>query len=420
MRLISILECSDSDHMAQRIRTVFFWLHLATGVAAGVIVFIMSVTGVVLTFEKQLRLLGRHPPHPADAAAVRGAAAARRTARPRPGRRAGRLSPARSPCGATRGSGRAHRRSGRRRLRRSLHRPAARPRRSPRLRLLPRRTTGTASCGRPVNTGHRQRDHRRRQSGLPLHRPVGRVPVVAAHVDWAGQHVVGSAAASREGARLQLAQHDRRLVRRPAGDRRRSGVVISYPWAGNLVYRIAGGAPPRRCRRRGSAKPGSRLGWRARGPRVHEVKARRADVPSRGPRRRGPRDADAVARCGLGDGTRPPSRLARHHAPPARHAGADARLHDRRRRPRPAAVSRDADRRPGLRRGREMGRLRGRHARPPAAVAAPLRAYRRGARPARPGRRRPGVVWRRRPRLHRLRLVVSPLRRLVRPSPASG
>ena len=40
--------------MAQRIRTVFFWLHLAAGLTAGVVVFIMSATGVLLTFEKQL------------------------------------------------------------------------------------------------------------------------------------------------------------------------------------------------------------------------------------------------------------------------------------------------------------------------------------------------------------------------------
>jgi uncharacterized iron-regulated membrane protein len=39
--------------MAQRIRTVFFWLHLTAGLAAGVVVLIMSVTGVLLTFEKQ-------------------------------------------------------------------------------------------------------------------------------------------------------------------------------------------------------------------------------------------------------------------------------------------------------------------------------------------------------------------------------
>jgi uncharacterized iron-regulated membrane protein len=35
-------------------RTVLFWLHLAAGVLAGVVVLIMSVTGVALTYEKQM------------------------------------------------------------------------------------------------------------------------------------------------------------------------------------------------------------------------------------------------------------------------------------------------------------------------------------------------------------------------------
>lgn len=35
-------------------RTVIFWMHLATGVAAGLVVLIMSVTGVALTYEKQM------------------------------------------------------------------------------------------------------------------------------------------------------------------------------------------------------------------------------------------------------------------------------------------------------------------------------------------------------------------------------
>jgi uncharacterized iron-regulated membrane protein len=39
--------------MAQRFRTVFFWLHLTAGLLAGVVVLIMSVTGVLLAFEKQ-------------------------------------------------------------------------------------------------------------------------------------------------------------------------------------------------------------------------------------------------------------------------------------------------------------------------------------------------------------------------------
>jgi uncharacterized iron-regulated membrane protein len=36
------------------IRTVFFWLHLTAGVVAGVVVLIMSITGVALTYEKQV------------------------------------------------------------------------------------------------------------------------------------------------------------------------------------------------------------------------------------------------------------------------------------------------------------------------------------------------------------------------------
>ena len=35
-------------------RTVLFWLHLVAGLVAGVVVFIMSVTGVALTYEKQV------------------------------------------------------------------------------------------------------------------------------------------------------------------------------------------------------------------------------------------------------------------------------------------------------------------------------------------------------------------------------
>ena len=40
--------------MAQRTRTVFFWLHLTTGVVAGLVVLVMSVTGAALAFEKQV------------------------------------------------------------------------------------------------------------------------------------------------------------------------------------------------------------------------------------------------------------------------------------------------------------------------------------------------------------------------------
>ncbi|HJS75060.1 MAG TPA: PepSY-associated TM helix domain-containing protein, partial [Vicinamibacteria bacterium] len=36
------------------LRKTFFWLHLGTGLTAGAIVFIMSVTGVLLTYERQI------------------------------------------------------------------------------------------------------------------------------------------------------------------------------------------------------------------------------------------------------------------------------------------------------------------------------------------------------------------------------
>lgn len=35
-------------------RSAIFWIHLAVGVTAGIVIFIMSVTGVALTYEKQL------------------------------------------------------------------------------------------------------------------------------------------------------------------------------------------------------------------------------------------------------------------------------------------------------------------------------------------------------------------------------
>ena len=37
-----------------RLRSVLFWLHLACGVVAGVVILIMSVTGVLLTYQRQI------------------------------------------------------------------------------------------------------------------------------------------------------------------------------------------------------------------------------------------------------------------------------------------------------------------------------------------------------------------------------
>ncbi len=38
----------------QRFRTVLFWCHLVAGLAAGIVILVMSVTGVLLTYEKQM------------------------------------------------------------------------------------------------------------------------------------------------------------------------------------------------------------------------------------------------------------------------------------------------------------------------------------------------------------------------------
>src|SRR5262245_10479635 len=36
------------------LRRVFFWLHLVAGVGAGAVILVMSVTGLLLTYEKQI------------------------------------------------------------------------------------------------------------------------------------------------------------------------------------------------------------------------------------------------------------------------------------------------------------------------------------------------------------------------------
>ncbi len=36
------------------VRSTIFWIHLVCGVAAGLVVLMMSVTGVILTYERQV------------------------------------------------------------------------------------------------------------------------------------------------------------------------------------------------------------------------------------------------------------------------------------------------------------------------------------------------------------------------------
>jgi uncharacterized iron-regulated membrane protein len=81
-----------------------------------------------------------------------------------------------------------------------------------------------------------------------------------------------------------------------------SGVVISYPFAGNMVYRVVGEQPPAPQRPGGAGGgPGGPGGAaRAEGPRGEGGRSERADAP----RREGGR-GEARAEGGRGEGTRP-------------------------------------------------------------------------------------------------------------------
>ena len=59
------------------IRSLIFWLHLTAGVVAGTVVLVMSVTGVLLTYEKQMVAWAERSPLAAPPVTGRTAAAGR-------------------------------------------------------------------------------------------------------------------------------------------------------------------------------------------------------------------------------------------------------------------------------------------------------------------------------------------------------
>ena len=264
------------------LRRVIFWCHLVAGVVAGTIVLIMSVTGVLLTYEKQMA----RGPTPRALSARAAAGAARLRARRARRRGVAAANPGASPTDADDVVGSRRAGVGRRRAADDsssiptpgsvLGEAAAQPRAFFRKMTDWHRWLGVDRRG----ARHRAHDHRRVQSRVPLPRRQRLLPVVAAHVDLApgprGHLVPGRPA--RQGARLQLAQRDRALDRRAALRRSSSsGVVISYPWASDLVYRVAGEAPPPR-RRRGRRRR-SAAEWRA-----AAVAAAARDQPTTGSR----------------------------------------------------------------------------------------------------------------------------------------
>ncbi len=407
--------------MSQRIRTVFFWLHLTAGLLAGVVVLIMSATGVLLTFEKQViyyadtRQVDLTPPATGAALPIDEILARVRATGlvAEPSAVAIRRDPAAPDC--------PHRRPGRRRLRRSLHGPAARQRRRRRPRLLPigHRLASLAGCQRRV-PHDRPRRHRRIEPRLPFPGAFRRLHLDSTHVGVARRPPgdLVPRRPPRQGPRLQLAQHDRRVVGAAAGARGRVG-------RGHLVS--VGKQPRLPDGRRGAAgaawgrrgSPGSQAGRppRPRGRAAPRRPTRRASQ-WRGPARtrRGAGGSRTVRERGPGHRAPAAPRLAGHDAPPAGVRRRAARVHDRRRRPRPAPVqgTLTVDRATGAAlkwesfdagsRGRqwrsllrfahtgEVGGLVGQAIAGLASLG--------------------GVV----PRLHRLRVVAPPLRRVARPS----
>jgi uncharacterized iron-regulated membrane protein len=43
-----------------KLRKIIFWLHLTAGVVAGTVILVMSVTGVLLAFERQIVAFAEH------------------------------------------------------------------------------------------------------------------------------------------------------------------------------------------------------------------------------------------------------------------------------------------------------------------------------------------------------------------------
>ena len=48
------VETASHYYVMHRFRTVLFWMHLTAGSGAGIVVLVMCVTGVALTYEKQM------------------------------------------------------------------------------------------------------------------------------------------------------------------------------------------------------------------------------------------------------------------------------------------------------------------------------------------------------------------------------
>ncbi len=266
--------------MAQRIRTVFFWLHLAAGLSAGLVVFVMSATGVLLTFEKQLvyyadtRNISLAPtqtpsPLPVDALLARVRATGLVS---EPSAVTVRRDPS-APVALTIGQGviaYADPYTGR---------------------LLGRGDPGVRAFFRSVTDWHRW------LAASGQYRATGRAVTGASNLaflflvlsgaylwiprTWAWRAVkqVIWFRGGLPGKARDFNWHNTIGVWSvvPLAIVVASGVVISYPWASNLVYRIAGEAPP--APRSGEARPAARGEGRP-GPRDRDAARPAAGPPA--------------------------------------------------------------------------------------------------------------------------------------------
>ena len=199
-----------------KLRPILFWTHLTAGVVAGVVILIMSVTGTLLAFQQSVLKMIEGPQRfvevPAGAARLDVDTL---LARVRAGDAGCRADDADARFRSARDGG-GGARTARHGVRQSLHGRGARVRVSSRASLLP---IGDQLAPLPVGRGRqscdRPGDYRRMQCRVSRPRRQRADSVVAETVDRAVRDAgdLLSPRTARQGARLQLAQRHRILVR---------------------------------------------------------------------------------------------------------------------------------------------------------------------------------------------------------------
>ena len=354
------------------IRTVIFWLHLVVGVVAGAVILVMSATGTLLMFERQITEWAdrasweKSPSPPAPAAArmpLEALVAGVRAARPGiPPTSVTMQADPTAPVAVSLGRERT--------LYVNPYTGQLLGEGSPKVRAFFR---GVTSWHRWLGAGEERRDLARKitgacnlgflilvVSGLYLWLPRKWTRRQVRNVAWFRRGLNGKARDFNWHNVIGL------WMWVPLFLVVLTGVVMSYPWANNLLFRLAGDKPPERS--------------------------------PEGPRERQGRGERGGGEVSL-DGLDPLWARAERQVPgwrsislPVARLGRGAgELHDPPRRSRAPRSSRSAHARPPERRGGSLGAFRQPGPRPPAADLGAMGAHRRGGRDPRPDPRRPRV-----------------------------